>query len=340
MPLESFGPYGNEERPAPAFALSSGEGKPVRLWDYKQRKSLVIYFLQGKETEFLKQLQNEAEAYRANGAALLVITPLDQVEAGQRAKETGRDDRNLERYLDLFGQENIPLLFMGGALFLSSFLYPWKSSFLTKLAAIPLSAWYLFFTLPLLLGLGVIGTDHNHFLPAEAAGCAAAGVLVAKSFSFFQDGRLRWLALLPVLGFLAQAAIFSVPAPRYEIEFRPRPADYQRQLGKIVQFAASQPGPILTGEAAFLVMANRPAGPYFYNDLFTLSALARRGLYADSGLLEAVRQKKFSLVLAEGNFFREGEIRPDVWSPELVEAIKQNYKVLFRDVWFVYDPRP
>lgn len=73
MPFEGFGPYKNEECMAPAFSLPSGTGKPVRLWDYKQRKALVIYFLKGDETSFLQQLETEAAAYQPYGAQLLAI---------------------------------------------------------------------------------------------------------------------------------------------------------------------------------------------------------------------------------------------------------------------------
>jgi len=74
--------------------------------------------------------------------------------------------------------------------------------------------------------------------------------------------------------------------------------------------------------------------------LFTLYALSRQGRYDLSGLLEAVKHKEFGLILAEGNFFSGGELRGDTWPPQVIEAIRQNYQVKFRDVWFVYEPKP
>jgi hypothetical protein len=44
-------------------------------------------------------------------------------------------------------------------------------------------------------------------------------------------------------------------------------------------------------------------------------------------------------VLAEGNLFN-GEARPDVWTPQLVEALKANYFLKFTDVWYTYEPLP
>jgi len=73
MGLIGFGPLEGEQRMAPAFELASGKGKTVKLWDYKQRNSLVIYFVEGNETSFLPQLQTEYVAYRRNETELLVI---------------------------------------------------------------------------------------------------------------------------------------------------------------------------------------------------------------------------------------------------------------------------
>lgn len=75
--MQGFGSYNNQERPAPAFTLASGQGQIVKLWDYKQRQPLVIYFLAGNEEEFLRGLQSEYAAYRQMQAEMLVITALD-----------------------------------------------------------------------------------------------------------------------------------------------------------------------------------------------------------------------------------------------------------------------
>lgn len=81
MKLQSFGTYGGEERMAPLFALPAGSGREVKLWDYKQRQPLVIYFVQGTETEFLAELNHRYGAYKAQNIELLVVTALDKNEA-------------------------------------------------------------------------------------------------------------------------------------------------------------------------------------------------------------------------------------------------------------------
>jgi len=79
MPFDAFGTYGNEEQPAPAFALPGGAGQTIRLWDYKQRKSLVIYFLNpdGALEKVLTTLEADYPVYQAEGAQLLVILATD-----------------------------------------------------------------------------------------------------------------------------------------------------------------------------------------------------------------------------------------------------------------------
>lgn len=203
---------------------------------------------------------------------------------------------------------------------------------------IPLALWYLGGSLALLVGLGVAGADHNHFLPAEAATCLAAGVGLVWLLG--TAGPWRWFGLVGLVVLGLQLAVWSVPATRYEIELRTREADYQRQLAKIVAYAAAKPGPILTSEAGFFVLAGKsPGDGLYYNDLFTLAALNKQGLYSETGLLEAVRRKRFAVVLAENNLFN-GEARSEVWTPELVAALKESYFLKFTDVWYTYEPKP
>ncbi len=195
---------------------------------------------------------------------------------------------------------------------------------------------YFLASLGLLFGLGVAGADHNHFLPAEAAVCIVAGVATCRALLL--PGRWRWL-VLPALALLwAQAAFFSVPADRYEIEFRQRPEDYKRQMAQIIAYTAARPGPILTSEAGFFVLTGKNNQPDYYNDLFTLAALNQQQLYSNAGLLERIRRKEFAVVLTEGDLFTQ-QVRPDVWTPELLSALEANYYRKFADVWYIYEPK-
>lgn len=259
---------------------------------------------------------------------------------------------NFESYLSLFWQENAALLLLGsGLLGLSCFsvglkLWPSNAEFkkfklqraFEALQSIPLVSWYWLVSLALLGGLGVSGADHNHFLPAEAANCLVGGVLFMRLLILPKGW--RYLTLLAVVGFWAQAAFFSVPTSRYEIEFRQRDAAYQTQMAKIIAYATNAPGAILTNEAGFFVLSGRGLQTEnYYNDLFTLTALHKQSLYSQDGLLERVRRKEFGLVLAPTDIL-DGTARPDVWSPELIAALRENYYRKFADVWYVFEPKP
>lgn len=254
---------------------------------------------------------------------------------------------NFETYFSLFLQENAALLVLGGGLLLLTLVemvVVWRrekfgrQTFFTLLQSVPLALWYWLASLVLLMGLGVSGADHNHFLPAEAANCLVAGTLAMRLLSLPNLG--RWLVLLAGLGLWAQANFFSVPPTRYEIEFRLRDTAYQTQMSKIIAYAANAPGPILTNEAGFLAMSGRATQTTnYYNDLFTLAALNKQKLYDQNGLLERVRRKEFSLVLAPSDILN-GTARSDVWTPELVAALQENYYRKFADVWYVFEPKP
>ena len=49
--------------------------------------------------------------------------------------------------------------------------------------------------------------------------------------------------------------------------------------------------------------------------------------------------RSYRVVLADSDLF-SGAARPDVWTPELVEALKENYFLKFTDVWYTYEPKP
>lgn len=248
---------------------------------------------------------------------------------------------NFSLYFNLFLGENAALLVAGLILlvwivliFVRQF-HSNKKDWLDAGRQIPLSLLYLIFSLPVLLGLGVAGADHNHFLPAEAATAAVGATLLGWTLTRFAQMPQRWTVLGAVVLLIAQAAIFAVPSQHYEIEFRMYKPDEQTQLDKIVQMAAGNPLPLLTSEAGFFPLTGKSPN---YDDLFTLEALAQKGEYDQSGLLDAIKQKKFGLILAEGDLF-SGTARSDVWTPELLAAIKANYKPLYHDVWFSYVPK-
>ncbi len=254
---------------------------------------------------------------------------------------------NFWTYSNLFLSENAALLVMGTVLVIVTVGLSWSKwretteSFskwervIEAGRAVPLVIWFCLAGLVSLLSLGVAGADHNHFLPVEAGGCLVAGWLGVR---WLEMDRFRWLSLAALAGLGLQLAVSSVPVNRYEIEFRNHDQVYQAQLARIIKYAAARPGPLLSSEAGFLVLTGKtnPASDY-YNDLFTLAALDRQGLYSEAGLLDRINHKDFGVILAEGDLFNQAG-RADVWTPALVEALRRNYYLKFRDIWYTYEP--
>lgn len=87
--LQGFGVYNNEERMAPAFRLPDISGKPVSLWDYKQRRAVVLYFLPQPDRTVLQARQREYQAYQRLGVEMLVIIscPVDQLKTLAATRE-------------------------------------------------------------------------------------------------------------------------------------------------------------------------------------------------------------------------------------------------------------
>jgi hypothetical protein len=59
----------------------------------------------------------------------------------------------------------------------------------------------------------------------------------------------------------------------------------------------------------------------------------------DKALAEEIRQKKFSLILLPRDLERQRPSAGSYLTPRLVSAIRENYYVKFRDVWFIYEPK-
>jgi peroxiredoxin len=120
--MQTFGDTGRAQQVAPSFNLFNAKGNPVKLWDYKQRNGLVLYFLNGDELEVLHRLEGEAKTYRNHKVELLVLAGLEASQLNDLVSRTGATfpvlaDRGAvvrEKYLDLvspdgFAKEHMPL---------------------------------------------------------------------------------------------------------------------------------------------------------------------------------------------------------------------------------------
>ncbi len=216
---------------------------------------------------------------------------------------------------------------------------------------------YLLAATLLLPSGGVVGADSNHLLAICFALALAAGQLAARIFAPHPDplprrgegmivphpdplpqGASAYLAPIAALGLAAllTAYLFASAQPSgwYGLDLR-RPSDAeQTQLARIVANVRQNPGTnFLSDEVGLLILAaKRPA----YDDLFDLTALANLGRWDDSALRQQVQNRQFAIILLHNQV---EELRGDILTNAMRDAIINNYRLLFSDIWYTYVPK-
>ncbi len=185
---------------------------------------------------------------------------------------------------------------------------------------------------------GVVGADSNHLLAVCLALVVASGQLVGYIMAAIREGvggSRPYLAGIAICLALALYLLASGQAAGwYGLDLR-RPSDQQQaQLGRIINNVRQNPGPaFLSDEVGLLVLAGkRPA----YDDLFDLTALANAGRWDQSALLQQVRDGKFGIILLHNPV---AELRGDILTDQMRQAITARYKLLFADIWYTYVPK-
>lgn len=176
---------------------------------------------------------------------------------------------------------------------------------------------------------GETGANHNHLLEthlalAIAAGCAAGWAARALP--------RRPLLALPLLALLSAQLLLA---------FRP-PDWYANQLNpndppeRFLTFMRHMPGEILADDTGLLFQAGKPLR---YNDPSTMGPTARTGKWEQRGMLEDIAARRFSAIMIPVNVEKETLDASGRWTPEMLAAIKQHYRLLYRDTIYTYVPR-
>ncbi len=204
---------------------------------------------------------------------------------------------------------------------------------------VSLVAWFGLLALMGLVTTGVEGADHNHLLLPVAAVVTGAGV----AFGWCLRGpkmAWRWVGLAVALALAVQLWFgWDSLLQNYSFDLTSKfSSAEQTQMGKIIAYIKTVNGPILSEEVALPALAGKEA-QVEYNDVYTLGLLAEAGKWNSDGLAEQVRQKHFALILVPFDLDSQRAINHKVWPPAVLQAIKDNYQVKFRDLWFMYVPK-
>lgn len=179
------------------------------------------------------------------------------------------------------------------------------------------------FTLHLLLSTltslaaGKRGSNVNYFLEWNLSACALAGLFVGRLLWSWRRGRLSRVGalayLLPVL-VLAQQTETPLAVLLHGDTGREELAERARHSQALLRILRNSPEPVMSEDMTLLYKAGKqiPFEPAIIAELVAM------GLWDDAPLVEMVRNRAFSVMLIEDVDYR--------YSPELSEAIKDNYK--------------
>lgn len=211
---------------------------------------------------------------------------------------------------------------------------------------IPLFALAALVTLP--TG-AVVGADHNHLLMSGLAVSLGAGALVAMlldSLTRRGEGRRAkderyWVQAMAGLGVAVLVGVYllvtSLPSSWYDPDLSKPSAEQQEQLRKIVLNVQKNPGIIyFADDPGILALAGKETP---YDDPFTMAALAPLGRWDEGTFRDQLRGGRFALLVLSCDVTSPDGCRGDTFSPGVLDAIREGYDVLFRDVLYTYVPK-
>ncbi|MCU0492421.1 MAG: hypothetical protein MUD01_12570 [Chloroflexaceae bacterium] len=259
----------------------------------------------------------------------------------------------LELLLDSWPLLLLGLAAIGGAII--TLLRAAKTGAQTPVSGLPspvlLAACYVLTAVPLLLLSGAKGAHHNHLLePTLAlilAGCAVVRVtsyefrvssaqgqskIQKPVLSLSKDPKSK-IFFLVGFGLITMQLWGLLTRPAwYGGEF-----DFARQeRTNFIQLIQSQPGEVLADDVALLLAAGRPLR---YDDPSTMGPAVTSGIWDQTNLLNEVANRRFDLILLPFDATRLERDPNGRWTPEFIAALRQHYRLLYRDVIFSYVPK-
>jgi hypothetical protein len=180
-----------------------------------------------------------------------------------------------------------------------------------------------------LIGAGKTGANHNHLLETMLGLSLAGGIALGWAMHELARARIR---AIPIVALLALQLVLSFqPHQWFTGELTPHGTPE-----RFVSFIQHTPGEILADNPALLYLAGKPMR---YNDPSSMGPVVVVGLWDQSGLLEDIAQHRFSAILIPIDVEKETLDPSARWTPEMLSAIRDHYRVLFRDSIFVYAPK-
>jgi hypothetical protein len=186
---------------------------------------------------------------------------------------------------------------------------------------------YLLWAPASLIGAGVVGSHHNHLLETGVALALAGGQAVG--FALVSGGTLRLLA--PLL-LATQLLLWRLPLPWFAGDFEPDP-----KYSRYIDYLRTMPGEVMADDVGLAYAAGRPLR---YDDPAAMGPAATLNLWDQRQFVADIRAKRFSTIILKMNVFEDGLTDASGrWTPEMLQAVKDAYKIKFKDTLIIYEPR-
>jgi hypothetical protein len=180
-----------------------------------------------------------------------------------------------------------------------------------------------------LLGAGETGANHNHLLESLLALALAVGIAAG------------WAAELPLRALPTSLGVVGLLVAQLYLAVQPQPW-YDRELvpgeppERFISLIRSTSGEVLTDDVGLLFAAGRPLR---YDDPSTMGPAATSGVWDQRGLLREIAERRFSAILIPIDVEEQTADPAGRWTPEMIAAIREHYRVAYRDSIYTYVPR-
>lgn len=196
---------------------------------------------------------------------------------------------------------------------------------------------YLGMSLAVSSGTGTLGGNHNHLLDLVAACCLGAGIgagfLVAtiKQVGVALRSTAAGFALLALCWV---PSLFNVPV-WLQLEFNQLKQERTDGMMNIFQYVTNNAGEAYSDNVGLMVTAHKRL---WSTDPYTQTHATHYGRWDQSLLLKAIAAKQFSQIILRVDVDEPQAGAGDV-SPEILQAVNDNYKLDQRNVLNIYVPR-
>jgi hypothetical protein len=183
--------------------------------------------------------------------------------------------------------------------------------------------------------VGTEGGNHNHFLEFSMALALTSSFGLTKLLS----SERTFVCVLALAGsiLVTYYAFIAIAPPNWLIRELRVPSESEREGWiNITQYVTNFRGEVFSDNVGLLVLAGKPLR---YTDPFTMAMAYRNGQWSDAALVEELRNAKFGLVVLRQDLTKADTPAGDL-TPGVFQAIKEHYRIVERNVEFIYAPYP